>query len=174
MRTATTNFNWCKNDEGYQNAKMPFFLSYYVSNEQYLGILEGFHCLLQQLLLHPWYMYFKIEFLSVYNLVKAFLYAKTTFNFGIYESQANIYNVLLNKLSCRDYLPYAVSNDIDKNPQILFALKRCRSFIDILDANKIFSTVALRYLYFDKYIRLNRSYTMQDCSCILYTRGRHI
>lgn len=107
MRTAITNFNWCKNDEGYQNAKMPFFFSYYVPNEQYSGILEGFHCLLQQLFLYPWY--FKIEFLSVYNLVKAFLDAKTTFNFGIYESQAIIYSILLNKLSCRDYLPYSVS-----------------------------------------------------------------
>lgn len=102
--------------------KCHFFLSYYVSNEQYLGILEGFYCLLQQLLLYPWYMYFKIEFLSVYNLVKAFLYAKTTFNFGIYESQAKIYNVLLNKLSCRDYLPYSVSNDIEKKNHKYFLL----------------------------------------------------
>lgn len=42
-----------------------------------------------------------------------------------------------------------------KNPQIRFEVKRCHSFIDILDANMFFSTVALRYIYFDKYIRLN-------------------
>lgn len=111
MQTATTNFNLCKNDEGYQNAKMPIF-TILCLKWTIFGYFGRFSLLV---IIVSWYTYvFSVEFLNVHNLPEAFLYPKTTFGIGFCESQTINDTFLLKKLSWRDYsLPYSVSNDIE-------------------------------------------------------------